>query len=250
MAGILLFLSGIASAGQGEYHIFTDQQDRTVAAKIITVDAKRGLVELELENKRRTKVNPSVFCEKDQAYIQAWQHHQAFLSGRLFRVSFEALQFEDKKNSFEDAYRSVEVRQEGFDIHLENRSSQAIENIEVEYCIYYAQQGWKQNEQLCSEGVLYDLVRIEPLAPGEKRTLRTQLVDLYKAQMDSSFYQRMDENKSDGEVHGIRLRFHMGFSSGEKITREVCMPEGLEARRAWKASSAGIKMGILSIALN
>jgi hypothetical protein len=95
--GVIL-ISASCFAAKDEFRVFTTQDDRVVSARIINVDRQRGVVELELENKRRKKVKPSVFTEADQAYIHDWNLCKTFMSSSGLRVEY-VIYFEQSEES-------------------------------------------------------------------------------------------------------------------------------------------------------
>ena len=60
------------SFGGEEYRDFTDQQGRTIKAKLVSFDSKSGKVTIERDNQREATVPQSIFSNEDQNYINRW----------------------------------------------------------------------------------------------------------------------------------------------------------------------------------
>ncbi|QBG48683.1 hypothetical protein EGM51_15200 [Verrucomicrobia bacterium S94] len=70
---LTLSLFSMSAVLAADYRLFTDQDGRTIEAKIIKLDASMKKVTLERRNKKKATVPVNVFSEEDQKYILAWK---------------------------------------------------------------------------------------------------------------------------------------------------------------------------------
>jgi hypothetical protein len=216
-------------------HIFTDRQDRVVSARIVNLDERRGLVELELENKRRTKVKPSIFIEKDQAYIRDWGIGQAFMASSGLRFSGEKEVIEDWSDSPGTGINQ-EFEKTVYNCELKNGSSVSFENVDVEYCVFWVQEvpeasGERRLEKDYSGR--YAIPRMEPRSTTDFATDPVTLV--YQHLAGGYYYSNGATGKQSSKMKGVWLRVSMTTKSGETYTREFCEPTGVMKHQVWKA---------------
>jgi hypothetical protein len=71
------------------YHVFQDDQGRTLNAKILQFNKQSGKVKLFLENGTSRTVSPSVFSAYDQDYNRRWFKAQDILSKQVTFLSLK-----------------------------------------------------------------------------------------------------------------------------------------------------------------
>jgi hypothetical protein len=220
---------------QDGFHIFTDLQDRVVTAKIINVDDQRGLVELEMENKRRVKVGPSVFIEKDQDYIRNWRLCESFLSSSGLRFEGEKKVVEDWSENSGGINREFE--KVVYNCTFRNGSSTEFTDLAVDYCVYWEQEvGGKGGGEERMEKDFSGSFQIGRLAPREAVNLATEpVVLLYQHLAGGYYYLGGQTDKQSSKMKGVWLKVSMKSKSGETVTRDFCEPSDVMKRQTWKA---------------
>ncbi|MCF7818086.1 MAG: hypothetical protein K9M54_09415 [Kiritimatiellales bacterium] len=235
MGGIVtgLLLVGICFGGEDGVHVFTDQQNRVVSAKIINVDDLRGLVELELDGGRRVKVKPSAFTEKDQAYIRDWNTVQTFLSSSGFKLELKKKVVEtwSEKGDVQRDFEKVL-----FEIVMTNRGKAPLENLQVAYNVFYEQEQLNSGGQYTEKECGMDWIshpRIEPLASA---TLATQPVVVFNQHLSFGYDGYVDgfPDRQEGDIKGVWVRVFLSTSSGLSAVREFKSPENLNNHCVWK----------------
>jgi hypothetical protein len=231
---VVMLAAGQAGAADGQYHIFTDQQDRVVAAKIIKVDALRGLVELELENKRRTKVKPSIFCEKDQAYIRDWQSVKSFNSSSTFKAEMKKKVVEswtEKGTAQRDFERVV------YEIELTNRGGEPLDNLDVAYNVFYEQEHLKSSGQYTEKNCTKGLIHHARLEARASHSLKTDPLVVYDQHLSGGYdgYVGGLPERQEGDIKGIWVRVSLTTPSGLTAIREFLSPKSLINHQSWEA---------------
>jgi hypothetical protein len=69
------------------------------------------------------------------------------------------------------------------------------------------------------------------------------MVKIFKKELGGDYYYTEDiKNVQSGKIRGIWIRVSMKLSSGEKLTRDYCLPDSLENSKVWMASSINVGM--------
>ena len=74
---VVLTLVLITDASASEYHTFTNQDGKTIVARIVEYDSDSGKVRLELKNRKTAWVDTSTLSEEDQTYINQWSEGES-----------------------------------------------------------------------------------------------------------------------------------------------------------------------------
>lgn len=157
---------------------------------------------------------------------------------RYFKISAKRKKDVNKEESYQNGYWEKDVDITGYEIALENRSAFELKGLDVEYCIYYEQEEISHRKEVCNQGAYCGDLSVKFLAPRSEKLLRTGEVTVYKEELDSgAFYTDGRDNVQRGDVHGIWIRVHLKLPSGEKRTREYCLPDSLGNSKAWMTSS-------------
>ncbi len=238
--GILFVLNAGAAT---QYRDFMDSQGRSIRGRVLRYDAKKRAVTMERDNKKVVTVPLSIFSDKDQEYVLAWEFNKVFLSESSFKITAKRKEVKDKDESYDSFVHAKKVENMGYELILENRSTSKLQNLELEYCIYYEQERSNRGKQLCEQGVRCESVEVPYLSPKSKKELMTETVRVYKTELDADYYYTSgSQNVQKGKVHGIWVRAHMKLDSGETITRDYCLPDSLNNKKAWASSSVGVGM--------
>jgi hypothetical protein len=229
---IAVLLWGYCAFG-GEFHLFTDLKGRSVGAKIIKVDPQRGLVELELENKRRSKVKPSVFIKEDQDYIRDWALGNAFMSS-------SGLRFKAEKEVVEDWYESggVGVNRDFekvvYNCELKNGSLHTYENLEMDYCVYWVQEVAENNGERRDEKYKSGTIDLRSLQPRQTNDVQTEpVVLLYQHLAGGYYYVDGAPGKQSSKMKGVWVRIKLTTKSGTEYVREFCEPASVMKQQVW-----------------
>lgn len=240
---IFLFVLAFGARAATQYHDFMDTQGRTIRGRVLGFETHSGTVTIERDNKRTAKVPINIFSAEGQQYIRAWEFSKIFLSESSFKISAKRKEVKDEEESYSDMIHAKKVENLGYEITLENRSASKIKDLEIEYCIYYEQERASRSKQLCEQGVRCGNLLVEYILPKSNKELRTEAVKVYKAELDADWiYTSGTKNVQRGRVHGIWLRVHMTLPSGEKLTRDYCLPDSLNNSKAWMASTVAVGM--------
>ncbi len=242
---VVIFLAaqvcGVHAAKQ--YRDFMDTKGRTIRGCVQAFDKRTGTVTFERDNHRTSKVPITIFSDADQNYIKEWECSKQFLSDTKFKISAQRKKAKDKDASYSSSITSEKVELMGYEVVLENCSATPLKNIEVEYCIYYEQDEIRKHKQYVAEGVFCGSFPRGTFPPKTKMEKMTKTVKIYKKELDSGWIYTSDiKNVQKGRVRGIWIRVYMNLSSGEKLTRNYCLPDSLNNSKAWMRSSVNVGM--------
>jgi hypothetical protein len=229
-----------------EYRTFTAPDGKTVNAQIIAV--RNGQVELKRENGRLVKVSPTVFIEEDQQYIREWSDLQGFMSDAMLRTDCAEKILETWKDEvwkdvpYENGVTENELMKEikykriAYNITLENRGSEPLENVRMEYVIYYeqSQEGWET--PVVKQMTFSGKSSIDPVPVRKKTEITTESVVVYQDYIDQkNWVSGRIRTGGEGQVHGIRIRLFMTTDEGKEFMREMAFPDSLsEVDFPWK----------------
>ena len=221
-----------------QYRDFMDTKGRTIRGRILAYNAGSGTVTFERDNKRSSKVPITIFSDADQIYIKEWECSKQFLSNTKLKISAQRKKGKDTDASYSSSVTSKKVELMGYKIVLENRSETSMKDLEVEYCIYYEQDEVRNRKQHTAEGVFCGSFPRGTIPPKTKVEKLTKMVKIYKRELDSGRIYISDiKNVQKGRVRGIWIRVNMKLSSGEKLTRNYCLPDSLNNSKVWMRSS-------------
>jgi len=231
---VFLLAGGIrAVAGTEGFHVFTDKQGRTVSARIIGLNEAKGLVELELPNNERKKVEPSIFSQVDQDYILDWQAINAFEKGSAFKVE---LNKKVVKNWSEKSSVQRDFEQVVFEMTLINRGAAALKNLEITYNVFSEQEeltpAGEHTEDKCQTG----RIAVDLLKPRERMVFSTQPVEVYDQHLSAGYdgYVGGLPDRQSGEIKGIWMRVSMTTKSGAIVSRDFVSPDTVKTLKQWQ----------------
>jgi len=247
-------LVGVSSAlAASDYHDFSDNKGRTIRGKILRYDSRKKVVTIQRENRRMGTIPLGVLSDKDQAFVRQWEFNKVFFSDSSFKIEAKRKMMDREVSSSGEDYwtgysiRNRKVEHMGYEITLENRSASKLENLSLDYCIYYEQEELRGGRQKTLEGVRHESVDIGTLRPKSEKELLTKPVNIYTAELDADWsYTSGAKNKQDGDVRGVWIQVHMDLKSGERITRSYCLPDSLPNSKTWSASSRAVGMNSAS----
>jgi len=234
VAGMSVFVL-LANRVGAEMREFKLPDGRSIKAEIVSFNAKLGKVELKLANGKRKKVNPGLFVEEDQKFIKEWAALDGFRNKRFFKV--ECAKKRTEKWGEEDSAYQVKYDRYIYNITLENRNEYPLENIKVEYRIFYEQE---ENDRSTRKVVVNKNVKsgeadVKRILPRGKTVLPTESVVLAKFEFNTGDYYVPggDPETTSGEIKGIWVRIQIETEGGQTAVRNVFEPAGLEGKYAW-----------------
>ena len=225
------------------YRDFTNTQGQTVRARILSFNAKKGIVNIEPENGKGAKIPLSALIEKDQEYVRAWGNAQNFMNKGRFGISVERQREKNEGKSRNQGITEMDVRNVGYDISLENRSDVPLANLLVEYCIFYEQEGFKGNADklVCEQGVYCSKLDIDLIPARSEKNLQTAEVMVFKEELNSAWeYTSGADNVKHGQVHGLWLRASISLPNGERVYRDYCLPDSLPNSKTWTTKTVAV----------
>ena len=226
-----------AGARAGEiYRDFTNTKGQTVRGRVVSFDTRKGIVQIEPEKGKKARIPLSALIEEDQEYVRAWGNAQNFMNTGRFRISADCNREKNESKSGVQGIYDRDVKNVGYKITLDNHSDVALSNIQLEYCIFYEQEDFKNgsDKAICEQGIYCGKMDIDGIEAGTEKVLQTTEVMVFKEEMDSSYYFTDGRpNVKDGQVHGLWLRASISLPDGERVYREFSMPNSLPNSRQW-----------------
>lgn len=260
----LLTLVAVITHAEDHYRTFTAKDGRTLNAKIIQYDAHADKLQIERQDKKKITVPSIAFSEKDQAYIKKWHIAQVFLSGTQFKIDVEREEVTSSKKEHEvdmsegfggsrrSGIQTVAIdknTQYKYTLLIDNQSDLSLQNVTMEYRIYYKQQmpvkdaKANKNRQekdprpeqymaVDQDKVKDGKVRIEPIEPHSESELSTDSVTLLKRSSNRPWGDKVDL-KSD--LSGAWIKLTMRGPEGEILVREVASSSSIMKKFLWDA---------------
>ena len=119
-----------------------------------------------------------------------------------------------------------------YNIRLKNRCDFDMNDLTVDYCIYYVMDRPDNQEEDKSQGVKCGTLNIRRLAAGEKVKVKTLPVPF----PTEDLFEYYRDGKAPAVKHlGIRLRIYLPLDSGRKAMREFASSNSLIKNRKWVA---------------
>lgn len=115
-----------------EFRNFTDKNGRSIAAKILKVNAGTNKVTLQKENKKIATVPINAFCDNDQKYILTWTPENS-LNDKRNKPEKSAPATKERIESFLDTYvlNKDNISQEWPDFHRYKHTDFKMERITI-----------------------------------------------------------------------------------------------------------------------
>jgi hypothetical protein len=121
----------------------------------------------------------------------------------------------------------------GYTILVESRTGSDLNDVTVDYCIYYQQERPRSQGKVTEQGVKCGTLNIGTIAARAKVQLETQTIALFKREQQNGY---LDNNVFEGEVLGIWIRVFLPLANGNKAMRECSKPNTLMKDRSWATS--------------
>lgn len=261
IAGLAMYCVSIALAGM---RTFTAADGRTLKAELVRYIEMKDIVELNREDGKKLTVSPAAFSEDDQKYIRKWYAGQVFLSESLFKLDVTRNEeSKTKKNQEVDFSQTTgpgsgrgtqlvavdERTKYAINLTLENKSNVQLNNIMLEFRVYYDQQKAVIDEENQREDrpdgeperhiavdetkVKEGRTRLKPAEPDSERTVKpTTTVTLLKRSQSGRPYGDMINLKSD--LQGAWIRLTMKDVDGKTLTRDVATSDSIMKKFPWE----------------
>jgi len=247
-----LVLSGLAE--EEDYRFFTDTQGRSIRGMITACDLARNRVTIErADNQQRATVPIDGFCEEDQTFIREWFMANELLTEAKLRISCKEITVKEWSETQSEEFRDADTgeyegtRQEitdfetiGYEITLINKNDLPLQNLKIEYKIYYEQSETTQGNPVTEQKRLDGSLDVKDIKPDAQQKVATKTVEISRTQFsnDGDVTRVQPKTGGKGEVHGMRARITMTLPSGQKSMREFSQPSSLSDKRfPWSTPS-------------
>ena len=241
---LVIFIVGVSS---GWGYSFSLPDGRSIEATILSFNDRSGLVELKRSDGKIVQIKPTVFVEKDQRYIQSWWADRLFLSSVHLQIEVDEVGLDQWKeeeyadikdtagNVDRELMKETHFEKIAFEVALKNRGSEPVEDLYLEYIIFYEQSQESFEKPKLKQLIKRDTIEIERVA--EKSTLKKQ-TDVVTVHRDDIMTKDWTSGRSrsggKGEVHGFRARLCKKMQDGTVSYRECKYPSSMsETRYPW-----------------
>lgn len=209
------------------FHLFKDTQGREMEAKITRISGDD--VYIERRDGLSTKVKQSIFCEKDQAYIEDWAYN-ALLESDFLEVRFTT-KINDKRKSSNGGIEREEYKIQ-YNMTLNNTSYSDLADIRVEYLILKFEDLLSAPKR--SQGNILRFkgsIALEQMHQRETVTLTTELIPMLESQLEPGYiWANGAKRSSKDKLEGIWVKIFVG----DKLVREVSKPENMMRKEPWE----------------
>lgn len=158
---VLFFLFTTAFAEQNpikKYRPFSAPNGRSMVGRIIKYNKTKQKILFEMENKKKRWVSPSIFCKKDQIYIQKWIEAEQFLSKESIKIFVKEIRVRKvthktvtRETDF--AINQIEIPVV-YELKIQNSLKVPIHNIIIEYNWFVEKKIYNKEHpyQICIKG--------------------------------------------------------------------------------------------------
>lgn len=259
----LALLFSVTALAQDTFRTFTVSDGRTLKAKILSYDERKEQVQIQREDKQKLTVSPTSFTEKDQTYIKKWYAAQVFMSPNLLKLELKRNESETTKKEHEVDMSQLNSGRRGgsgitqvavdkrtpvkYDLTLKNASTAQLNNMMIEYRIYYDQQkpvlDEKANKNRPDDTDLPERymavdelkvkdgsARLKPAEPDSTRTVSTDSIILLNRAANRPYG---DKITLKSNLHGVWVRLTMKGPDGEMLSRDIASSASIMKKFPW-----------------
>lgn len=230
--------------GKGTLHTFTTPDGRSLEAAILQYDARKGKIQIERADGKKLWTLPSVFIEKDQAYVQQWIVADQFMSPIKFKIKGQPQK--DTSVSFRtvggDQVKSGEKTSIVYELSLANRGGIAFRDIRIEYRAFIKCAGYEGRED--SSRIDGGKLTLDKIPSGETKSCTLPPIGIattFRVQTDYDSYSGTStsyEIKIHQEnLKGFWVKVYGPSVDGKPSVREWCYPSDTMEDFAWQAVS-------------
>ncbi len=231
--GLLICLLCYDMYAHGESRVFTDSQGRNIEAELIKYDEPKNSVTIKRMGSRREMTVPiTIFSEEDQKFIGDWGRLQALHDSRL-KADIKRISKRDADESYGTSASTEVITDHSFKIQFENGTTTTLEDLDLEYVVFYEQEHHLRGGQRVEEkqGTLYK---------EEKITLpKRQNTDFETDKIRLRTWNTYSLAPIDAKILGIRVRLTMTSPAGEKEARDFCYPSSL--KQTWVKKTTNVQ---------
>ena len=228
-------------------HTFDLPDGRSLEATILSVDDRSGIVELERMDGKIAKVKTTVFIEEDQLYIKNWISDRLFISPVNLQIETDNILLEQWKeeeyadlmytdgNVERELMKETRFKKELFEITLKNRSNIPLEDLYIEYIIFYEQSKESYDKPVINQLIKKDKLEIKYISEKSDVVKETDDITTFKDNiMSKNWTDGRSRTGGKGDVHGFRARLCKKMLDGTVAYREFSNPKSLStARYPW-----------------
>jgi hypothetical protein len=204
-------------------------------------------VELRRADGKLVTIKPSVFVENDQAFIMEWAASRAFMSPAKLKIevddkvvnSWKKEEYADVRdtagNVDRELMKETRFEEQVYEITLLNKSDMTIEDVYMEYIIFYEQSEESYSKPELKQKTKRGKVEINRLAGKTSVVKSTDEVKTHKDNiMSKNWVSGRSRTGGKGQVHGMRARLCKKLPDGEIAFRSFSSPTSLsESRYPW-----------------
>lgn len=257
----ILLLVCMTAGAQDQYRIFTTQDGRNLKAVVTMYDAISGKLQVQREDGKKVTVPISTFSEKDKVYAESWLAARTFESSSKLQLKITREEVKTTKSDIEvDMSENTGPKggsglrligtdkntQYRFILNMKNSAAVPLENLSMEYRLYYAQEqavldkerSEKQPDDrpdiymaINKENVRKSSGKIKPIEARGEKQVATKPVNLLQRTINGRGMENNINLKSD--LHGIWIKLIMEGPDGESIVREIAYPPSIPKKFDW-----------------
>ncbi|VGO20314.1 hypothetical protein [Pontiella sulfatireligans] len=234
----------LAVQAADEFREFTANDGRTLNAKVLSYDSKMDTVEIQRDDLQVIRVKSAAFSEADQVYVKQWAPCSLFMSPEKFaiiprRTVVKKGQSTERRSEV-STFGSVSEYQ--YEISICNRTGLPMENLTMNYLIYYAydlpaagenvypqeSHKWTDQNGLQEEWALVTAPNIKivkgtipvgGLEAGGWKNFTTDRVAVLEQHAEAG---------SAGSSSGILVTISMATPDGGRMERSISLPKNME----------------------
>jgi len=263
---VVLTMCALTTLAKEELRTFTAQDGRTLKARVLSYDATTDKVQIERADKKKMTVPSTAFSKKDPSYIKKWHATDVFQSTSKFKVKLEREEVKSTKKEHnvdigedfgggrrggESGVITVAIdknTQYRFRVLMENSSDTALNNITLEYRIFYEQQkavldekankGRREDDPrperyraVDQDKIKDGAVRVKPIESRSSKELTTGNVVLLRRSASRPWGDKIDLKSS---LSGAWIQLTMKGPDGEKIVRSLATSTSIPKKYSWE----------------
>ncbi|MDF7824398.1 hypothetical protein P4B35_10275 [Pontiellaceae bacterium B12227] len=218
----------ITKAESQEFRVFRNAEGKTVRGRIVKYNPEKETVIIETEDRKVRTVKLDDLSETDQAYVRDWKPvpFSDFISPKHFIISA-------RRRRLAGAVEYLIWRPEEtvvYDITLKNRCDFNLENLTLDYCIYYKTTEPNIRGAQPDIGVKRGRRHIKRVARRGNTRLATEPVTF---PTEDLFEYYKDGEAPPLKLQGIRIRVYLPLGDGRKAMREYANPDNLIKDYRW-----------------
>lgn len=241
-------LTSLNTLAADEFREFTACDGRTLNAKVLSYDGELDTVEIQRDDLRVCCVKSTSFSEADQAYIKQWAPSSLFMSPLKFKIIPRRIVNKSTWNSEGGNEESplVAVSECQYEIAICNRTGLPMENLTMDYVIYYASDlpgsventvpqehhTWTRQDGLQEEWSLVSTpgfkvvkgsIPISDLGVDGWKSFTTDRVAVLQQAAEMN-----DSSSVASSVSGILITLSMSTPDGGQVKRSYSLPNSMK----------------------